>query len=228
MEPRAFVRTDGPAEDEHERIHAQDSVTPPPSQTPSPSPTPSPTPAPTPTPAPATPCPTSVTVGKTIGFNHSNLSVTDKERFGTYLGTVSLMNVGPGPDHSGHCMRETLIAGANTCPAAVTALFTPCAGHKCLDVNRGRSMGDAATGSMVTDGPTSFIDLHRLKGPGSVLDGTGVSACSMVCSQTYSCDSARGPATSGTFTITRNLVAGTHTRADGTTMPITTGSVTKT
>jgi len=235
---RAFAQTDGDAE-EHERLQAGEGVapaqggttTPTPAQTPTPAPT---TPAPTPTPAPttpapaATPCPASVSVGSTTGFNHSNLSATDKDRFGTYLGTVSLMNVGPGPDHSGHCMRETLTAGANTCPAAVMSQFTPCSGHRCLDINRGRSMGDAATHSMVTDGPTSFIDLHRLKGPTSLLAGTGVNSCSIVCSQTYKCDSVRGAATTGTFTITRNLVAGTHTRADGTTVPITTGTVTKT
>ena len=79
---------------------------------------------------------------------------------------------------------------------------------------------------MVNDGPTAFVDLHRTRSTYSLLDGSGVSSCSVVCEQVYTCD--RTHATTGRFLITRNYVAGTHTRADGTAVSITTGTVTKT
>jgi hypothetical protein len=183
----------------------------------------------TPTPA-ALPCPTAVSIGTLAPFNHSNLSVADKENYGTYLGVASQMNVGSGPDHSGHCMKETLTTISNTCPAQVYSrggtATAPCTGNKCLDINRYGSSGDGPTHSMVTDGPTSFIDLHRTRFATSLLEGSGVSACAAVCEQTYTCD--RTGATTGRFNITRNYLAGTHTKRDGTSMHITTGEVTKT
>lgn len=182
-----------------------------------------------PPPRPATPCPTSVSIGALAPFNHSNLSTAEKEAHGTYLGIVSKMNVGPGPDHSGHCMKESLTNVSNTCPAQVYSRGAtpsqPCTGNRCLDINSHASAGDAATHSMLSDGPASFIDLHRTHNTRSLLDGSGVSSCSVVCDQVYSCD--RTQATTGRFRITRNYQAGTHTRQDGTIMPITTGSVTK-
>lgn len=176
-------------------------------------------------PAAAPPCPTSVRVGTVAQFNHSNLSASDKDRLGTYLGGVSRMDVGPGPDHSGHCMQESLMLKSNNCPAAVTAATAPCSKSDCLPINGFGSAGDNLTHTTVTDGPTSFIDLHRTRNQRSLLAGTGVNSCSIECEQTYSCNGTPVP---GTFIITRNFVAGTHTRADGTTVPITTGTVTKT
>jgi hypothetical protein len=173
----------------------------------------------------ALPCPSSVQVGTVAQFNHNNLPASDQDRFGTYLGGVSRMDIGPGPDHSGHCMQEHLTLKSNNCPAAVISATSPCSKSDCLPINRFGSAGDALTHTTVYDGPTSFIDLHRTRNQRSLLNGTGVNSCTIECEQTYSCNGTPVP---GTFIITRNFVAGTHTKADGTTMPITTGKVTKT
>jgi hypothetical protein len=183
------------------------------------------------TPAQATtPCPTSVTLGQVSQFNHSSLSAADKLAFRTYLGAVSRMDVGPGPDHSGHCMKEQLTTVSNNCPAAVYSrggtTSSPCTGNRCLDINRWGSAGDARTHTTLSDGPTSFIDLHRTLNSASLLEGTGVSSCSVVCEQIYKCD--RTGATTGRFQITRNYQAGTLATGDGGTLHITTGTVTKT
>ena len=176
------------------------------------------------------PCPSSVSVGALASFNHSNLSPADKETWGTYLGVVSKMNVGPGPDHTGHCMKEALTTVSNNCPAQVfqrggATDSQPCTGNRCLPINRGVNSGDPATHSTVIDGPTSFIDLHRTHTHTSLLEGSGVTNCSVACEQVYTCD--RTQATTGRFRITRNYQAGTYTKPDGTVMPITTGTVTK-
>jgi hypothetical protein len=172
----------------------------------------------------ATPCPTSVSVGAVAQRNHSNLSASEKENWRTELGAMSRMDVGPGPDHTGHCMKERLTTVSNNCPAAVYSrggtTTEPCTGNRCLDINRYGSMWG------VSDGPTAFLDMHRTRAHESLLEGTGVSACTVVCRQTYTCD--RTQPTTGTFTITRNFQAGSHTRADGTAIHITTGTVTKT
>jgi hypothetical protein len=177
----------------------------------------------------STPCATSVTIGALTPFNHSSLSSAQKDDWGTYLGVTSKMNVGPGPDHSRHCMKETLTTVSNTCPAQVYTrdgtVTSPCMGNKCLDINRYGSAGDSATGSTLSDGPASFIDLHRTRFRNSLLEGSGVSSCSVVCQQSYSCD--RTHAATGSFRIIRNFQADTHTKADGTVVPITTGSVSK-
>ncbi|MEP6844384.1 MAG: hypothetical protein ABI861_00200, partial [Panacibacter sp.] len=155
----------------------------------------------------ATPCADSVKIGALKEFNHSNLSADDQDKWGTYLGVTSQMEVGPGPDHSGHCMKESLKTVSNNCPEKVYSRdgkeSEPCTGNKCLDINSNGSSGDASTGSMLSDGPVAFIDLHRTRNPESLLEGTGKSACSVVCEQTYSCD--RKKAATGKFTITRNF-----------------------
>ena len=170
----------------------------------------------------ATPCPTTVSVGALAQRNHSDLSSADKERNRTALGAMSRMDVGPGPDHTGHCMKERLTTISNSCPATWSdgTPNQPCTGNRCLDINRYGNMWG------LTDGPTSFFDMHRTRARVSVLEGTGVNSCSIVCEQTYSCD--RTQPTTGVFRITRNFQASTFTKADGTTIHITTGTVTKT
>lgn len=178
---------------------------------------------------PKTPCPNSVSIGALKEFNHSNLSPDDQEKWGTYLGVTSQMSVGPGPDHTGHCMKEALKTVSNDCPKEVYTRdgkeTEPCTGNKCLDINRYGSSGDASTGSSLPDGKTSFIDLHRTRSAASLLEGTGKTSCSVVCEQVYTCD--RQSATTGKFTITRNFKADSFTRKDSTKKHITTGSVKK-
>ncbi len=168
--------------------------------------------------APVTPCPTSVSIGALAHYNHSNLTPAKGEEFGTYLEVMSTMNVGPGPDHTGHCMKEKLTTVSDSCPAQIYSRAgakesQPCTGNKCLKVN---SYGS---------GPTAFIDMHRTHDPSSLLEGSGVNACSVVCEQIYLCD--RTGATTGKFRITRNYKADTFTKSDGTKMHITTGDVQK-
>jgi Domain of unknown function (DUF4157) len=171
-----------------------------------------------------TPCPTSVRVGALVQRNFADLSASQKEEYGTWLGAMSLMEVGPGPDHTGHCMKERLTRVTNTCPAGVYTrngrTIEPCTGNKCLDINRGRSFWG------LTDGPTSFLDMHRTTNRSSLLEGTGVNSCTVVCEQAYTCD--RVHPTTGVFLITRNYQADTYRRPDGTSKHVTTGSVTKT
>lgn len=189
-------------------------------------PAPDPLQAPSPTPPPAaTPCPTSVSVGALAQRNHGDLPATEKETWRTWLGAMSRMDVGPGPDHSNHCMKESLTTVSNSCPASMYTrggvTSSPCSGTACLPINRYGSMWG------LTDGPTSFFDMHRTRAHESLLEGTGVNSCSVVCEQTYTCD--RTQATTGTFRITRSFQAGTYTRpSDGAVLHITTGTVTKT
>lgn len=183
-----------------------------------------------PAPTAATPCPSSVDLGQLQHFNHSNLSPANQLNYKTYLGVVSQMNVGPGPDHSGHCMKERLRTVSNNCPDQVYLRGgrrrQPCTGNKCLDINRYGSSGDGKTRSMVNDGPTSFVDLHRTSYRDSLLEGTGINSCQVVCEQTYGCD--RGPSTPDTFRITRTFQADSIQNERGESIHITTGRVDKT
>jgi hypothetical protein len=167
-------------------------------------------------PALQTPCPASVTLGTVTHRNFADQSPDDQAKFRTFLKAQAAMNVGPGPDHTGHCMKEQLTQVSNNCPTAAMALLNtpPCSSSKCLDINRFGS------------GPTAFLDEHRTKGPKSILEGTGQNSCTSVCEQIYTCD--RKQPTTGKFRITRNFIADTATLADGTQINITTGRVEKT
>jgi hypothetical protein len=158
------------------------------------------------------PCPTSVRIGAVRQFNHGNISPDNQEKYRTYLSNISTMNVGPGPDHTGHYMQELLITVSNNCPAKLTKASAPCSGHDPLPINK----------------PTSFVDGHVTKSAQSFLEGTGVNSCSVVCEQRYFCDSLIGPKATGVFRITRNYQAGTYKNLGGNIVHITTGTVEKT
>jgi hypothetical protein len=158
------------------------------------------------------PCPTSVSLGSSRQFNHGNISSDRREHYRTYLSNLATMVVGPGPNHTGHCMQEALTTISNNCPAALTAASAPCSGRDCLPITNA----------------TSFVDGHVTHSTRSFLEGTGVNSCSVVCEQRYYCDTLAGLLASGTFRITRNYQAGTYTRTDGSTVHITTGTVDKT
>ncbi|MCP3705410.1 DUF4157 domain-containing protein [Paraburkholderia sp. CNPSo 3274] len=162
------------------------------------------------------PCPNSVSLGTVSHRNFADQSSADQAKFRTYLSAKATMNVGPGPDHTGHCMKEELTEVSNTCPAAAIALLNspPCSSSICLDINRFGS------------GPTAFLDEHKTKGPSSILEGTGKNSCTAICDQIYKCD--RTQATTGKFRITRNFKAEDVTGADGSKINVTTGRVEKT
>jgi hypothetical protein len=182
-----------------------------------------PMPADKPPVVPQTPCPTSVALGSVTHRNHGDLPQEEQEKFRTYLSAKATMNVGPGPDHSGHCMKEKLTSVSSDCPAKVytrtnkageVTESAPCSASICLDIDRFGS------------GKTAFIDEHRTRVPESVLEGTGKTSCTVVCEQVYTCD--RQQPTTGKFQITRKYQASTAKRADGTDMHVTTGRVEKT
>lgn len=163
------------------------------------------------------PCPTSVRVGAVV-----QSPASQRGRYRTFLEAMSRMDVGPGPDHSGHCMKERLTTVSNDCPPAVHfrggSQIAPCTGDRCLGINQYAPRGYRFQG--LTDGPTSFIDMHRTRNETSLLEGTGVNSCTVVCRQTYTCD--RTHPTTGIFRITRNYRASTDAG-----LHITTGTVTK-
>jgi hypothetical protein len=172
------------------------------------------------------PCPTSVSLDTDLQFNHSNLSASDQARYRTYLGTLTRLNLLPGPDHTGHCMKEHLSVVSNNCPASVTSALNPCSAQICLPINRNGC--DSPSRTCLTANPASFLDIHRTRSRGSsLLEGTGVNSCSIVCAQKYYCDSYSGPLVVGLFHITRNYQASTFTPPGGTSVHITTGTVTK-
>lgn len=173
------------------------------------------------------PCPTSARLDTVRQFNHSNLPASAKARYKTYLGAISRINLLPGPDHTGNCMKEELSLLANTCPTSLTSRTNPCSAQKCLPLNRGGTDGPTRTGLAAS--PTSFIDIHRSRNRRlSFLEGTGVNSCSYTCRQRYYCNSYSGPRVAGTFLVTRNFQASSYTPPGGTSMHITTGTVTKT
>ena len=171
------------------------------------------------------PCPTSVSIGKLVPFNFSSLPPAAKENWRTYAGTVSLMQVGPGPDHRGHSLAEDVKEVSNDCPT-----LKPCRGGATLAINAHKNSGDVETGSLVTDSPTSTVDMHRTRSTDkSLLEGSGKNSCKVVCSQVYHCDDVTtGPLLTGAFTITREFRADQFTKSDGTKVHITTGTVNKT
>jgi hypothetical protein len=170
--------------------------------------------------------PTGIKLAAAKPFGHADLKDdTLKEKFRTYLGSATLMQVTPKDNYKGHCTKEYLTEVSNTCPASFSVLKS-CTGNKCLDFDRYGSSGDAGTGKMVTDGPDSFADLHRTRVDKSLLEGTGKSACSIVCHQGYKYDRKDPPL--GAFYIIRNFRASTFTpKGAKAPLHITTGDIQK-
>jgi hypothetical protein len=170
------------------------------------------------------PCPSEARLGATVRFNHASLPASERPTFRTYLGVLTKMDLFPAPRYAG-CIQERVTLLANNCPAAVTNVTAPCTGRDCLPV--GVSGVDKPTGARLTAGPSAFLDRHRSASRISVLEGTGVNACSYTCLQTYTCSTAPGARPLGVFTITRNLQADAYTPPGGQPPHITTGAVDK-
>src|SRR5262249_13620766 len=132
-----------------------------------------------------------------------------KQKWRTYLGSTTLMQVKPAGNYKDHCTKEYLSEVANTCPARFSELREGgfCTESKCLEFDRYGTSGDPDTGSMVTDGPDTFIDRHRTRHPESLLEGTGKNECSVVCHQRYKFDRKDDL---GSFYVIRNFKAGTY------------------
>jgi len=174
--------------------------------------------------AAATSCPTSSSLDTFLKFNHGDLPSGQQANFRTYLGVLVRHGLDPGPDHTGHCIQEELSLVSTDCPAALTAATRPCSKSDCLPVNRGGQ--DRPTGKSLSSSRRAFLDIHRSTSARSLLEGTGVNSCQVICEQKYHCDSLAAPVLA-VYRITRNFQAGTYTPPGGTPQHITTGSVDK-
>lgn len=172
----------------------------------------------------STPCPNSSSLDTFLQFNHDDLPAAQKANFRTYLGVLVRHGLSPGPDHTGHCIREELATISSDCPAALTAATNPCSRSECLPINRRGQ--DEPTGTFLASSRQAFLDIHRSRSPRSLLDGTGVNSCQVICEQKYHCDSSGAPVL-GMYRITRNYEASTFAPPGGVPVHITTGSVDK-
>jgi len=172
--------------------------------------------------------PSGITLKEAKPFGHGDLKTDDlKQKWRTYVGSTTLMQVTPAGDYTGHCVKEYLTEESNTCPARFADLRKEgfCTESKCLDFARYGTAGDPETGKTTTDGPDSFLDRHRTRHPESLLEGTGKNECSVVCHQRYAFDRKTDL---GSYYIIRNFRADKYSPPSATSpVHITTGEVRK-
>jgi hypothetical protein len=178
--------------------------------------------------APQPAVPTGIRLAESLPFGHADLRSDElKQRYRTYLGAVTRLQVTPAGDYRGHCAKEYLTAVANTCPPRFAELRSGgfCTGNRCLEFGRWGTAGDPNTGKTVTDTQDSFIDRHRTRHNESLLEGTGRDRCSVVCHQRFKYDRQHDL---GSFYIIRNFRAGQYTPTGSSqSLHITTGEVNK-
>jgi len=172
--------------------------------------------------------PTGINLKEAKPFGHADLKSDElKQKWRTYIGSTTLMQVTPSDNYKGHCVKEYLTEVANTCPARFSELRTEgfCTESKCLDFDRYGEAGDPESGKMVKDGPDTFLDRHRTRHPQSLLEGSGKDECSVVCHQRYKFDRKDDL---GSFFVIRNFRAGKYTPPGSKdALHITTGEVQK-
>ena len=172
--------------------------------------------------------PTGITLAEAKPFGHADLKSEElKNKFRTYIGSTTLMQVTPAGNYKDHCVKEFLTEVSNTCPARFQELRKGafCTESKCLEFDKHGSSGDPPSGKMVTDGPDTFIDRHRTSHNESLLEGTGKNECSVVCHQRYKFDRKDDL---GSFYVIRNFKADHFTPSGAKTpLHITTGQVIK-
>jgi len=177
--------------------------------------------------------PTGISLKEAHPIGHANLKhEADKSKYLTYIGNVSLMQLTPAGDYSdgqkrGECTKEFINEVSNTCPAPPTPF---CTGDRCFGAGQyNKPMGDAATGTMIQDGPDTFVDWHRAKFDTSFLSGSGKKQCSVVCHQLYKyrTEPDHKYHELGAFYIIRNFKADKFTPAGATPVDITTGNIQK-
>jgi hypothetical protein len=135
-------------------------------------------------------CPSSVAVNSTTPYTLANYVPP----LLTGIGIETGMQVGPGPTDWDYAqISESLVQKSNDCPATISNV---CTGNSVFTVG-------AAYDSpyLLIFQPTEniFWDRHTSTFNSNVLGGTGVNSCTVVCTQTYSCN---GKAVSPSFTIT--------------------------
>jgi hypothetical protein len=172
--------------------------------------------------------PTGIGLKEAKPFGHADLKDDSlKQKWRTYIGSTTLMQVTPSGDYKEHCTKEYLTEIANTCPSRFSELRKEefCTESKCLEFGRWGTSGDPETGKVVTDGLDTFIDRHRTRHPESLLEGTGKDKCSVVCHQRYKFDRKNDL---GSFFVIRNFRADKYTPSGSkTALHITTGEIQK-
>ena len=158
--------------------------------------------------------PSGIALKEAKPFGHGDLKTDDlKQKWRTYIGATTLLQVTPPGDYKGHCAKEYLTEVSNTCPSRFVELREGaqegdkkgfCTGDKCLGFASFGTAGDSGTGKTLTDGPDTFLDMHRTRHGESLLEGSGKNQCSVVCHQRYAFDRKTDL---GSFYIIRNFRA---------------------
>lgn len=169
--------------------------------------------------------PTGIELAGNDRNSYSTLPSASQARYRTYIQNQTLMRLLPTGDYRHGCVKEFLTTASTTCPTSgLWAERNGCSGDKCL---RPAQYGRLGT---QTDGPDTFFDNHRTRHPDSILEGTGLNACSEVCHQRYKFRADSNPGTYrdlGSFYIIRNFRADTVTDGEGNRVHVTTGSINK-
>jgi hypothetical protein len=177
--------------------------------------------------------PSGISLKDIKSFGHSEISKEqDKEKYGTYIGAVALMQLTPPGDYTagqqkGDCTKEFITEVANTCPATAKPF---CDGNRCFEVGNATAVGDKVADKNFSGGPDSFVDFHRHREQASFLAGSGKSQCSVVCHQVYKyrTEPDRNYHELGAFYIIRNFKAGKFTPPGSkASVDITTGNIQK-
>ena len=153
-------------------------------------------------------CPTSVTLS-----GSTTLSLASQfPGLKTGIGIVAAMQTNPtSTNWDGTQIVEAVSSSSNSCPSS---FGNQCSGSDTFTVGNGGS----TFGQNFPARQNIFYDQHVTTSGVSILDAAGITSCTAVCSQSYSC----GGHVIGNFTITRRFTKGT---ISGT--PVTNVTVTK-
>ena len=153
------------------------------------------------------PCPSSISVANRTVFNLSSFSQYVPNSLLTGIGMVSTMQVGPSSTNwNNTVITESLATLQNSCPTT-SPWPNPCTGSGNFTVGTGGTAKILNTITLATFNPlqNDFYDQHTLASSFNLLQNPGVSSCTIVCSQTYTC----GGNSVGSFTVTYDLAPGT-------------------
>jgi len=120
----------------------------------------------------------------------------------TGVGIIAEMQVGPTTVDWGFTpITESVTTTSNSCPAS----FGSCTGNSTFSVGASDA-GYSSVDTVPTPATTNvFWDNHNTNSPMNLLNAAGITSCTQICSQTYSCG---GKLLGPTYTITRSFTQG--------------------
>ncbi len=143
------------------------------------------------------PCPTTISISNILTLDLNKVFPTDQ----TGIGIVAAMQVGGSNGKYNEVpIQETISQTSNTCPASFGNV---CGAAGTFFVGHGASTDGGIFTFPKMD--NIFYDKHSYEQPISVLDNAGITSCTAVCAQTYSCSKA----SLGNFTVTKKFTKGT-------------------